>query len=94
MGLIRKILFALQADWYSSLSDQNGLAPTNDMGPGMLAQLVQTLGSTLKAPGGFVKEDIKAVVAFLAANLHESEWNPCHWEFIRVLGLTVFIISQ
>ncbi|PPQ94175.1 hypothetical protein CVT25_003811 [Psilocybe cyanescens] len=76
MGLIRKILFALQADWYSSLSDQNGLAPTNDMGPGMLAQLVQTLGSTLKAPGGFVKEDIKAVVAFLAANLHESEWNP------------------
>lgn len=78
MGLVRKILFALQTDWYSSQSDQNGLTSTNDVGHSMLAQLVQTLGSTLKAPGGFVKEDVKAVVAYLAANLHESKLYQ-HW---------------
>ncbi|KDR79337.1 hypothetical protein GALMADRAFT_223566 [Galerina marginata CBS 339.88] len=63
-GLVRKILFALQTDWYNFSAGQDGAE--------MLGQLVEALGATLKAPGGFEKEDVKAVVAYLAANLHES----------------------
>ncbi|KAH9476097.1 Beige protein-like protein 1 [Psilocybe cubensis] len=72
MNLVRKIMFALQADWYSNPPEPNGLTSTHEVGHNMQAQLVQTLGVILRAPGGFVKEDIKAVVAYLAANLHEN----------------------
>ncbi|KAF8962103.1 beach-domain-containing protein [Flammula alnicola] len=70
MSLVRKCLFALQADWYSSSSER--LEGANELGLGMLGYLVDTLGVALKAPGSFAKDDIKAVVAYLAANLHES----------------------
>ncbi|KIM43842.1 hypothetical protein M413DRAFT_26133 [Hebeloma cylindrosporum] len=75
MNLVRKCLFALQSDWYGS---SNGTKkPLENLGgskedAGMLSHLIEALGVVLKAPGGFVKEDIKATVAYLAANLHET----------------------
>jgi len=76
MNLVRKCLFALQADWYGNTNGTK--KPLNTLGGskedvGMLCHLVEALGTALRAPGGFVKEDVKVTVAYLAANLHESE---------------------
>ena len=75
MNLVRKCLFALQADWYGAAIGAK--KPLDSLGGskedvGMLYYLIEALGVVLKAPEGFVKEDIKATVAYLAANLHES----------------------
>ncbi|KAF8184760.1 hypothetical protein BJ912DRAFT_973913 [Pholiota molesta] len=70
VNLVRKILFAIQADWYDAKverSEEDGESP-----PRMLNYLLDSLSAALKAPGSFSKEDIKAIVAYLAANLHES----------------------
>jgi len=75
MNLVRKCLFALQADWYGSANGTKKLPDSlggSKEDVGMLYYLIEALGVVLKAPGGFVKEDIKATVAYLAANLHES----------------------
>jgi len=77
VNLVRKCLFALQADWYGSTTSLTstletvGGAKKDDTG--MISHLIEALGVVLKAPGGFAKEDVKAIVAYLAANLHESE---------------------
>ncbi|KAF8885379.1 hypothetical protein CPB84DRAFT_1837906 [Gymnopilus junonius] len=80
MGLVRKMLFALQADWYShSQRGEQAGAGIGSVPPSagaenfsMAEHLVEALGAVLKAPGGFEKEDVKALVAYLAANLHEK----------------------
>lgn len=82
MNLVRRCLFALQADWYGSANgtkkplDSLGGGSKEDVG--MLSHLIEAFGVVLKVPGGFAKEDIKAIVAYLAANLHESE-PPFHF---------------
>ncbi|PPQ75051.1 hypothetical protein CVT24_010464 [Panaeolus cyanescens] len=56
MSLLRKLLFTLQTDWYSQ---------------DMIPFLVDVMGAVMKA--SFGKDDtIKPVVAYLAANLHET----------------------
>ena len=75
MNLVRKCLFALQADWYGGANGTK--KPLESFGGskgdvGMLYYLIEALGVVLKAPGGFVKDDIKATVVYLASNLHES----------------------
>ncbi len=73
VNLVRKFLFALQADWYDTrIERQSG----TDEGPlRMLGYLIDSLGVALKGPGSFAKDDIKAVVAYLAANLHECTYS-------------------
>lgn len=77
VGLVRRILFALQMGWYSANNtpDLKGNAPDDSEGEDedMTQHLVDALGAALRAPGGFGKEDIKAVIAYLAANLHMGE---------------------
>ena len=69
-NLVRKMLFALQMGWYRN--DSNRLQQA-DEDLDMTQYLIDALGSVLRAPGGFGKDDIKAVVAYLAANLSEGE---------------------
>ncbi|KAJ3506661.1 hypothetical protein NLJ89_g6748 [Agrocybe chaxingu] len=70
-GLVRRILFALQMGWYGARSVVN--ADGDEKQEDMTKLLIEALASALRAPGGFAKEDIKAIVAYLAANLHETE---------------------
>ena len=73
VGLVRRMLFALQMGWYSGLvqlpNDSN--CPEED--EDMTQCFFEALGSALCAPGGFGRDDIKAIVAYLAANLHDGE---------------------
>jgi hypothetical protein len=75
INLVRKFLFALQADWYGNPTRSNTALETyggTKNNAGMMCCLIEALGVVLKAPGGFAKDDVKALVAYLAANLHES----------------------
>ena len=69
-SLVRKMLFALQMGWYGSVSNKSQPA---DKDQDMTQYLIDALGVVLRAPGGFGKDDIKAIVAYLAANLIEGE---------------------
>lgn len=69
-NLVRKMLFALQMGWYRNGSNQS---QRTDEDLDMTQYLIDALGSVLRAPGGFGKDDIKAMVAYLAANLSEGE---------------------
>jgi hypothetical protein len=64
------MLFALQMGWYGSVSNKSH-HPERDQD--MTQYLVDALGVVLHAPGGFGKDDIKAIVAYLAGNLIECE---------------------
>ena len=70
ISLVRKMLFALQMGWYGDVS--NNLQHTIE-GQDMTQYLINALGVVLQAPGGFGKEDVKAIIAYLAANLIEGE---------------------
>jgi len=69
-SLVRKMLFALQMGWYGSVSSKS---QPSDKDQDMTQYLIDALGVVLRAPGGFGKDDIKAIVAYLAANLIEGE---------------------
>jgi hypothetical protein len=68
--LVRKMLFALQMGWYGDVASKSH-NPEEDQD--MTEYLIDALGVVLRAPGGFGKDDIKAIVAYLAANLIEGE---------------------
>ena len=70
-NLVRKLLFALQTDWYFPSSQKLGGAGQSV--PEAIGHILDPLEAALKAPGSFMKEDIKAIVAYLAANLHEGK---------------------
>jgi hypothetical protein len=70
ISLVRKMLFALQMGWYGGVSNKSQHA---DEDQDMTQCLIDALGVVLRAPGGFGKDDIKAIVAYLAANLIEGE---------------------
>ena len=70
ISLVRKMLFALQMGWYRGVSNKSQPA---DEDQDMTRYLIDALGVVLRAPGGFGKDDIKAIVAYLAANLIEGE---------------------
>jgi hypothetical protein len=57
LGIIRKLLFALQTDWYS-----------RDMAPHIVAAIKVVAQMCFS-----VDETIKPVVSYLAANLHEGK---------------------
>ncbi|KAF9479125.1 beach-domain-containing protein [Pholiota conissans] len=70
VNLVRKILFAIQADWYDTKLEKT--AAVGEAPPRMLNYLLESLSAAMKAPGSFSKDDVKAIVAYLAANLHEE----------------------
>jgi len=75
LSLVRRILFALQMGWYNEAPNLHG--GSGDSGSETMSNhLIDTLGVVLRAPGGFERDDIKAVVAYIAANLSEG-WFFC-----------------
>lgn len=60
LGLVRKMLFALQSDWFSA---------------DMANHLIDTLGVVCRADFSR-DDVIKPLVSFLAANLHEGKILP------------------
>jgi len=83
MGIIRRLLFVLLGDGYKGrdTSVDNRNAGT---GPLMVSYVVEALGAALMAPGAFGKDDVKAVVAYLAANLHECESPPIDFSIFLI----------
>ncbi|KAF9531325.1 hypothetical protein CPB83DRAFT_848844 [Crepidotus variabilis] len=88
VSLVRRLLFVLQIGWYGG-----GTKTLTDEGDeeSMIPYVIDALGVALRAPGGFGKEDIKAVVAYLAANLHEPPSTRDAAE--KVLELLVDLLS-
>ena len=73
VGLVRRMLFALQMGWYSGLARLPNDSDRLDEDEDMTERFLEALGSVLRAPGGFGSDDIKAVVAYLATNLHDGK---------------------
>ncbi|KAF4609487.1 hypothetical protein D9613_012349 [Agrocybe pediades] len=71
MGIVRRLLFVLLGDGYQG-RDIAVAERTGGNGPFMVTYVIEALRAALMAPGAFGKEDVKAVVAYLAANLHEG----------------------
>lgn len=79
VSLVRRILFAMQMGWYNEESeDSDDSGNTN-----MTNYLIDTLGIALRAPGGFERDDIKAVVSYIAANLSEGEFALFWLQMVR-----------
>ena len=71
VGLVRRMLFALQMGWYGGLARLPNDSDWPEENEDTTQRFFEALGSALRA--GFGRDDIKAVVAYLAANLHHGE---------------------
>ncbi|KAH8809671.1 beach-domain-containing protein [Flagelloscypha sp. PMI_526] len=74
MGLVRRLLFALQTDWYDAKDakhEANGIEEKKEGKEGLVEHLVEAI--RVAADSNFGKDEaIKPLVSYLAANLHEE----------------------